>query len=659
MLGALGLFGDSLKYALYNVEFTIDINFFVLLFLFLQVPKWAKESDTRSNIGPSEQAQPTNLPTAERSKSSSSGSGLPSFSGSGQADVSKAPSSAKLSVSGSQSGSLSGSSSSSSSTAPQSSSSSSTSPPTSSSSGSTSHSSGSSGDTSSKNQSSNPETKGGDSQEPPDGRDSHDDSRGAGQCEEEMDTNTSQAIPFLLQESVEHSSLEQPSQAEGTQDSFLRRKNDSSSLSSHGGGESGYTAGSSSQSTLASPSVGKGSLPSAPFVNVGDSQETVENSVSCIEDSAPLVMYSGALTKSLSNIPCVSKTDVIITRESKADSPSKCLMERSNKGASGEKQSGENLTNFNADQSNAELSSECVVLIEGHEGDNNKDETSELLPNESPQSPELLDDDVDTANDEDKMDTANSPEISLQAPVLPHSSTSPRKGITDNSTKIVDQVSVEGDGRTSQGNLEVGSHGIPISECSQAMDTDMVSTQSSFILQIADSQCSLAPVSPVKAGQRLEDDNDGDELSRNEGIVATPEEIEEYERDFPNLLATKQENESKPSAVPDPQVDAEKEVQISKEIDPINEPNSAVSKPVDSPVPMVADGSGATCDGGKDLVDASVRNKPVPLYESLVCDDSNSETVNQCDKGLIRIEDTAKAVNETMDTSQSINSGES
>ena len=595
-----------------------------------------------SNIGPSVQAQPTNLPSVERNKSNSSGSV--------QSDIS---SPAKSSQTSSRSGTVSSSPTSS---APQSSSSSGTSSSNSGYPPSSSHTSSSPDDPSpSDNQSGTPRSEGTDSQRPlptddvSDGssRERKDESQ-AHPTKEDMETTGSSSSQ--IEASVpQGSSQTDENQAEGTQDSFLGRKNDSGSFSSRDGAGSSYSAGSSSASVFVSATCSvstptTGSL-SAPLATVSDSQETIENSVSCVEDSVSLSLdemrsvsskrpsTSGAL-KSVSQAAAVHQTSSESEEIRKAD-----------------------LLKHKGDDSGCEAdnSSARHLLVEGLKdvGEQhivNKDVSSELLPLENPQSPELLNDGSEETDDEDLMDAPNSPEIAIQAPKLPqnrslfqaHCSAEIKESHTNTQTLR----NIEKSSAKSRALVE------DATESSQAMETDMISTQSSFVLQLAESQCSIAPVSPIKSDVS-EDVEEGGGSSKSAGVVvASLEEIEEYEKEFPSLVKVQQCDEE---AMKDDVSLQTRQEAVGKQLDN-SKPSDCKSNSTSCPniPPITSDNELGSNRSPKLQLDALAKTKPVPLYESLECDDSVSEGLsNQVIRAQLR-DDSQQSVN----TSQGTGSGE-
>lgn len=578
-------------------------------------------TETGSNVGPSEQAQPTNIPSAERAKSSSSG-------GSGQAptDSNQTPSPNKSitfsqTVSSSQSGTLSGASgtSSSSSGGPNTSSSSGT---TSSGSGyppSSSHSSDSPEEPPSNDHRGSPGSDGGgggkdSSQQPPSGSDENSEqSKEKGDSsigKDNVETNISELDNSIPQENVRQPSLDQPSQTEGTQDSFLKRKDNSSSLSSREGGESGYIGGSSSVSVLASVSPSKStpgslSVPSVPLVSVSDSQETLESSISCIEDSVPLTNTAQSQAK-----PAYKTANTCESAQAVPSSDNEVAPFNKLKGLDGtpdQPKQGEKL----------ETNEDQVIATKV---------SSELLPLEEPppHSPELLDDDViDGGSEDGKQDTTNSPVIALQVPRLPRDSDStntadraespvialqspPSKRAISKSTQLV-PIEVDPE--------EPGS--------SRAMDIDMISTQNSFVLQLADSQCTLTPFSSFKQSQQK--------------LI----EAEDSRKDKGSVENSKQDDKDSP------------ELQQGNANEQKDTDNTSAASLVNEPV----------SEGAKSPLNSIVKSKPIPLYESLLYEDSNS--LASMNSPQIQTKQTGPSslshprLSELQDTSQITNSGKS
>ena len=504
-----------------------------------------------------------------------------------------------------------------------------------------------------------------------------------------MDTSTSQTVHHG---SEEQSSLEQSNLSQGTQDSFLKRKNDPSSLSSHGGGESGYNAGSSSASVLASTTYASSKSVScslsAPLSVVSDSQETVENSVSCVEDSVPLAVDSLAQLKPAQQMDTTNE----ITEEAGASLHAGTNMVSPHKQQNSElepsednkdvksQEGGDNGHSNKLNQSDAGASAEHAIIIESQEQvdyeQNDREVSSELLPLEPPHSPEVLHIAPGGDDTSAQMNTSDSPEISLQqTPDVPDSRLLPAASMKENSPEIV--LPAQSDTNKNSANPTGGSNAdrvednVPVSEVNQAMETDVVCTQNSFVLQIADSQCSVFPVSPGKVDNEKEIDKvEGIESSSKiEEVVATPEEIEEYERDFPNLLEMKRQNEpedepQQASSIKSGQENALMEENIAKEDNnPGNRSEPAVPTSIVSRTNIsTVSGDSALASKGADppLEQTAVKKRPVPLYESLVCDDSVNQNLNQTGTSQIGIGDAASfvEVEESMDTSQVTNSSE-
>ena len=610
----------------------------------MQVPKWARESTNAADsvIGPSVQAQPSNLP-------GSSTEGTKSSSGvSGQTNIVKSTSPAKSSQTSSQSGTVSSSSGSfsSSSSHPSSGTSSGSGYPPSS-----SYSSGSSNEPPpSDNQKSSPESGeggGGDSQPPSTGHESfgsigekkQDESK-QHPSEENMDTTSSQSQTegSLPQTSSQMEGI----QTEGTQDSFLGRKPESCSLSSREGGESGYSGGSSSASVLASASLSKGTSGSLsiPLATVSDSQETVENSVSCIEDSVPLTSDAVAPGFKPLHVLRTSESVTPIAGENVIVPPTISHLEGCQKGETESTKQHKVLGSSDSDNKfDISCTGDSQVRVEGHEGiseqQTNKDVSSELLPVDSPQSPELLNNEsLEKADDENMLDAPNSPEIAIQAPMPSHSTPVSKAVNNENQDHIVSQTLANVEKNSGKSHLveDVFS----LQQSSQAMETDVMLTQSSFVLQLADSQCSLAPTSPCKTDSvQVSEASERGESSKVDDVVANPEEIEEYEKEFPSLVRLEQQNEE--GVKQDvPTLEGQKPSVVTADVregdDPgtccLNMPTDSNSKPVSNPcIPTVISNSETSSDRSKLPIEALVRSKPVPFYESLVCEDSVSETL--------------------------------
>ena len=605
-----------------------------------------------SNIGPSEQAQPTNIPSTEKSKSSSSGNGQ------AQMDTNQVTSPSKLSsqsISSSQSGTLSGASGTSSSlSGPNTSSSSGT---TSSGSGyppSSSHSSGSPEDpppSNDKKGSSGSGSGGDSSQQPLTGSDESFEQSGVKKDqssssvgEDNMDTGMSQVGASLQQENTRQSLLDQSSQTEGTQDSFLKRRDNSSSLSSREGGESGYIGGSSSVSVLASISPSKstpGSL-SAPLPSLSDSQETLESSVSCIEDSVPVTLSAqpqARLAPVTSNTR--KSTQAIPNSKDEFSQAKKLNIVDDSVAPSDQPKHGEDMAEAGED------------MAEASEDEIDNKISSELLPLEPPHSPELLNDDVVDDGNDDKMDTADSPVIAFQAPELPCNSDVTKTIERADSPVIALQSS------SSKAATFMSFHVTPTEvdmlepESSQGMDTDMISTQSSFVLQLADSQSTLTPFSPFKQSDQKQSENESSRgLSKDDESIRNSEEVEQCEKELPNLVELKE-----PSEV-DITNDKQKVPSITSKVTDSTSVASVHTSTSNPAVPVA--GNQTVSEGDKPPM---VKSKPVPLYESLICDDSNSESI--INSALTKEKEAATSISRlselqhSVDTSQITNSGRS
>ena len=577
---------------------------------------------TDTNIGASEQAQPTNIPSAERVKSSSSGD-----SGQAPTDLNKSSSPNKSisfsqTTSSSQSGTLSGTSGTSSSSSGRNTLSSSG---TTSSSGgyppSSSHSSGSPEDHPPDNDkhSGSPRSDDndggrGDSSQPRSSGSGENsgqssDKKDSSVGEANMETNTFERDISTAQEKP---SEDQTSQTEGTQDSFLRRKDNSSSLSSREGGESGYIGGSSSVSVLASisPSKSTSSSMSAPLATVSDSQETLESSVSCIEDSVPLT--SAAFSQSnllILKTPGVPKSAQKVDKNEESDSNKPDISDDSpHRGKEGEE-----------------------ALVTSESQDDAAEVSSELLPLEPPHSPEIL-------NDGDgKQDDADSPVIAIQGAGLPRDRDS-----MDTSPVIALQSPLRSKKDISKA-TELAPMEVEEPESSQAMETDMISTQNSFILQLADSQSMLTPFSPLKQSQHKPVDSE--RLSKEDGSsTLNPHHIEQDKNDIPEL---KQANK----------VVGTNNKQIVSSIDgKQNDASLEASKHSSATISAVSL-LGIESISEKDQHSA-VKSKPIPLYESLLCEDSSSQaSINFVAKETSASISSNQRLSELQDTSQITNSG--
>ena len=574
---------------------------------------------TDTNIGASEQAQPTNIPSAERVKSSSSGD-----SGQAPTDLNKSSSPNKSisfsqTTSSSQSGTLSGTSGTSSSSSGRNTSSSSG---TTSSSGgyppSSSHSSGSPEDHPPDNDklSGSPRSddgRRGESSQPHSSGSSEDsgqssDKKDSSVGEDNMETNTSELDISTAQEKP---SEDQTSQTEGTQDSFLRRKDNSSSLSSREEGESDYIGGSSSVSVLASISPSKStSSSSAPLATVSDSQETLESSVSCIEDSVPLT--SAAFSQSnllLLKTPGAPKSAQEVDKNEESGSNKPDISDESpHQGKEGEE-----------------------ALVTSESQDDAAEVSSELLPLEPPHSPELL-------NDGDgKQDDVDSPVIAIQGAGLPRDRDS-----MDTSPVIALQSPLRSKKDISKA-TELAPMEVEEPESSQAMETDMISTQNSFILQLADSQSMLTPFSPFKQSQHKPVDSE--RLSKEDGSsTLSLQRIEQDKNDIPEL---KQGNE----------VVGTNNKQIVSSIDgEQNDASLEASKHSGATISAVSL-LGIESVSEKDQHSA-VKSKPIPLYESLLCEDSSSQaSINFVAKETSASISSNQRLSELQDTSQITNSG--
>ena len=583
-------------------------------------------TEDSSNFGPSEQAQPTNIPSVGRTKSSSNGSGqAPNLT----PPSSKSTPSSQISSS-SQGVRLSGAS--------GTNSSSSSDPTTSSSSGATSSCSGY--PPSSSTSSSNPEDhppgnhrgspstgEGGERSSQPPHKDSDESFEQSGEGkdqfassvgEESVDTNDLLTDNCTLKKITQQSSLELPSQTESTQDSFLKRTSDSPSLSSREGRESGYAGGSSSVSVLASVSPSKstpGSSLSA-LMSATDSQETLEGSVCCIEDSVALTDM------------CVPQAQASPASETTSTKSAPRL---------------ENEVTVSNELKHTDSSLEEVEQIENkselnHEGQVNLEVSSELLPLEPLYSPQLL---IDNAAD---SDITNSPVIVFQAQDLPRNKKAPvveenkefplihlpyLSGREDEIPECTQFVAME--------------VGVEESQGSQPMDTDMISTQTSFILQLADSQCSIRSVTPTKhSQQKLTEDEKDKKLPEGDGITIA-KNIE-------------QKNIFVDSNQPD-EVDAESD----KQNDNSKSEAPFVARATTDDAMTVTTNQLASKEDGSPL-DRPANSKPVPLYESLVCEDSSIQASVSSAKAVaktaaVSIESHSR-LDEGQDTSQITNSGE-
>ena len=597
-----------------------------------------------SNLGASEQAQPTNIPSAERVKSSSSGESgqAPTESNKGAPSPNKSTSFSQ-SISSSQSGSQSvASGTSTSSSGPNTSSTSGT---TSSSGGyppSSSHSSDSPEDQPPSNRRGHPSSDGGDSggggdssQPHPSGSSESAEQRSNNQDssvgEDNMLTSTSELDASTTQGGARHPCLDQTSQTEGAQDSFLKRKDNSSSLSSREGGESGYIGGSSSVSVLASvsPSKSTPSSLSAPLATVSDSQETLESSVSCIEDSVPIHTNTAQTQSKLASktTPNVLKSVQALAKGDELDSDNLVIVE---------------------DVDNPEASEGQDVAAEV---------SSELLPLEPPQSPELINngdaidrDDGDVEKEEDidspviafqgaelPRDGDESPVIALQSPL------SSRKGIFKPTRPSPVEVDLEQEEEQEP-------------EGSQAMETDMISTQNSFMLQLADSQCSLAPFSPFKQSQCKPVDSDG--LSS----TVNPQERNQHKLvNSDGLSSAVNSQDDEQDKNDDKQGSEVAATTNDKQVDRNISGKEADTDLESSEREVVTDSvaSNERVSKGNNLPSHSaIRTKPIPLYESLQCDYSSSQaSMNLPQMGGKETSISNQRLGELQDTSQITNSG--
>ena len=632
---------------------------------YIQVPKWDRSNvSTDSNICPViEQAQPTSIVSAERSRSISRSS---SRSGSGVAKsprpIEKQP--AVCSQTSSQGLSLSGASGTSSSSTPHTSSSSGTS--SSQSSGyprSSSHSSSSPDGPSSGNRKCSPgDGSGGEQlQHSPTGRnetefssDGNDRTDSQSGSHENVDTKVSH-----VDVNVESSSLEE---TQGTQDSFLKGK--SESLSSREGGESGYSAGSSSVSVLASASASKSMTSSSlsHLTTVTESQETVENSVSCVEDSAPLGLETPGDKMAF-------KTPTRMTQSHKDNAELSSGKTCGSDDVTTPTEISDEAKQTEAQEISIEISdiddhtSRQPILVESQEDEVDgviivNEVSSELLPVVSPRSPELV---------EKNMDASSSPKVAGSSL---HNSTFKTPTSDKERPREIDHVSLMKDDLISSQDMDMEQEEVmPMTESSQAMETDLISTQSSFVLQLADSQCSIAPVSPGRCTEGLETED----VREMDGAEGEGKDVKELEKDFPNQPETKQLKT----------VDSD-----------INENSSPVRETRDegttTAVNVSQDGNHDTnklttsasavnlSDGGLNTaaVDASNHssrlpaNKPAPVYESFACDDSSSQGLSVVEGMVLETNTrfdvqvkTATAADRgsqhSMDVSQSTNSSKS
>ena len=153
--------------------------------------------------------------------------------------------------------------------------------------------------------------------------------------------------------------------------------------------------------------------------------------------------------------------------------------------------------------------------------------------------------------------------------------------------------------------------------------------------------------------------------------MVTPEEIEEYERDFPNLLEMKRQNEpgdepQHASSIKSGQENALMEENIATEDNnPGNcsEPAMSTSTVSRKNVTTVsADSVLASKGADPPLEQTALKKRPVPVYESLVYmyNDSVNQNLNQASTSQIGIGDAASfvEVEESMNTSQVTNSSE-
>ena len=589
---------------------------------------------TDSNIGASEQAQPTNIPSAERVKSSSSGE-----SGQAPTDSNKASSpnrsiSFSQTTSSSQSGSLSGTSGTSSS--PSGRNTSSSSGTTSSSGGyppSSSHSSGSpedhppdndkhsggprSDDDGGSRDSSQPRS-GGSGESSGQSSDKKDSPVG----EDNKETNTSKLDVSTAQEKPRQSSLDQTSQTEGTQDSFLKRKDNSSSLSSRGG-ESGYIGGSSSVSMLTSisPSKSTSCSLSAPLATVSDSQETLESSVSYIEDSVPLTSAAFSQSKLTLKTPSVQKSAQEVDKNGEFDS---------------------NKPEVSDDSPHHGKEGEEALETSKNQGDV-AEISSELLPLEPPHSPELLNDDVIEGNRDSKQDNTDSPVIAIQGAGLARN--------RDSMDTVQSPVIALQSPLSSKKNISKATELAPMEvdlleepENSQAMEADMISTQNSFILQLADSQSMVTPFSPLKQSQQKPVDSE--RLSKEDDSALNPQHTKQDKNDFPEL---KQGNE----------VVGTNNKQIVSSIDGEQTDASLVASKHGATISAVSLlGIEPISENDKVPLPSAVKSKPIPLYESLLCEDSSSQaSINFVAKETSASTSSNQRLGELQDTSQITNSG--
>ena len=262
---------------------------------------------------------------------------------------------------------------------------------------------------------------------------------------------------------------------------------------------------------------------------------------------------------------------------------------------------------------------------------------------EPPHSPELLSDDVIEGNRDGKQDNTDSPVIAIQGAGLARNRDSMD---TVQSPAIALQSPL-----SSKKNISKATELAPMEvdlleepENSQAMETDMISTQNSFILQLADSQSMVTPFSPLKQSQQKPVDSE--RLSKEDDSALNPQHTELDKNDFSEL---KQGNE----------VVGTNNKQIVSSIDGEQTDTSLVaSKHSGATISAVSLlGIEPISENDKVPLHSAVKSKPIPLYESLLCEDSSS----QASINFVAKETSASISNqrlgELQDTSQITNSG--
>jgi hypothetical protein len=215
------------------------------------------------------------------------------------------------------------------------------------------------------------------------------------------------------------------------------------------------------------------------------------------------------------------------------------------------------------------------------------------------------------------MDRVESPVIALQSPLT--------------SKKAISKV-------TEIASMDVDLQEEP--ESSQAMETDMISTQNSFILQLADSQSTLTPFSPFKQSQHRP--VDGEKLSKENNSAMNPPLMEEDKQEIQGNEVVGTTNKQIDPSIGGEQTDTS--LEASKQGATISTSSVADNEPIS--------------ESNKIPLHSSIKSKPIPLYESLVCEDSSSQaSMNLAQIGASTSIPSNQRLGELQDTSQITNSG--